>query len=90
VLFASYSRVIVDEYQDCDPDQHAVVCHLATILPTVVLGEPMQEIFNWRGNHPDWDRDVVGKFPLAAELDLSRFCSGHMLMLGGPLFEGHW
>lgn len=68
VLFASYSRVIVDEYQDCDPDQHAVVCHLATILPTVVLGDPMQEIFNWRGHHPDWDEDVVGTFPLVAEL----------------------
>lgn len=53
VLFASYSRVIVDEYQDCDPDQHVVVCHLATILPTVVLGDPMQEIFNWQGHHPD-------------------------------------
>ena len=25
-----------------------------------------------------------------AELDLHRFCSGHVLMLGGPLFEGHW
>lgn len=23
-------------------------------------------------------------------LDLHRFCSGHVLMLGGPLFEGHW
>lgn len=68
VLFASYSRVIVDEYQDCDPDQHAVVCHLATILPTVVLGDPMQEIFNWRSHHPDWDADVVGNFPLVAEL----------------------
>jgi len=69
VLFASYSRVIVDEYQDCDQDQHAVVCHLATMLPTVVLGDPMQEIFNWRGHHPDWDADVVGSFPLVAELN---------------------
>lgn len=68
VIFASYSRVIVDEYQDCDPDQHAVVCHLASILPTVVLGDPMQEIFNWRGHHPDWDGDVLGAFPLVAEL----------------------
>ena len=24
------------------------------------------------------------------EMDLHRFCSGHVLMLGGPLFEGHW
>ena len=25
-----------------------------------------------------------------AVVDLHRFCSGHVLMLGGPLFEGHW
>ncbi len=68
VLSASYSRVIVDEYQDCDPDQHSVVCHLATILPTVILGDPMQEIFNWRGHHPNWEADVLGTFPLVAEL----------------------
>ena len=24
-----------------------------------------------------------------AYVDLHRFCSGHVLMLGGPLFEGH-
>jgi DNA helicase-2/ATP-dependent DNA helicase PcrA len=68
VMLASYSRVIVDEYQDCDLNQHAVVCYLATILPTVILGDPMQEIFNWRGRHPNWDDDVIGNFPLVAEL----------------------
>ena len=25
-----------------------------------------------------------------ATMDLHRFCSGQVLMLGGPLFEGHW
>jgi len=88
VLFASYSRVIVDEYQDCDHDQHAVVCHLATILPTVVLGDPMQEIFNWRGQHPDWDADVVGSFPLVAELTRPwRWENAGAHELGGWLLE---
>jgi hypothetical protein len=68
MIFATYDRVIVDEYQDCEPNQHAVVCHLASILPTVVLGDPMQEIFNWTGHHPNWARDVLTSFPLAAEL----------------------
>lgn len=27
---------------------------------------------------------------LPSSVDLHRFCSGHVLMLGGPLFEGHW
>ena|GEM_PF-5191729 len=28
-------------------------------------------------------------FERGGSVDLSRFCSGHVLMLGGPLFEGH-
>ncbi|WP_207953839.1 UvrD-helicase domain-containing protein [Sinorhizobium meliloti] len=52
ILDASYSRVIVDEYQDCGSEQHQMVCHLSTVLPTVVLGDPMQEIFSWQGAHP--------------------------------------
>jgi type IV secretion system protein VirD4 len=30
-----------------------------------------------------------GLIARAANLDLHRFCSGQVLMLGGPLFEGH-
>jgi len=31
----------------------------------------------------------LGLHLLNGRLDLHRFCSGHVLMLGGPLFEGH-
>ncbi|TAY34693.1 DNA helicase UvrD [Rhizobium leguminosarum] len=68
ILGASYSRLIVDEYQDCGPEQHSIACHLATILPTVVLGDPMQEIFSWQGEHPDWNNDVRSNFSEAGEL----------------------
>lgn len=68
VILASYGRLIVDEYQDCNRDQHAIVGRLAAILPTVVLGDPMQEIFNWENAHPHWDLDVRARFPLAAVL----------------------
>lgn len=68
MIFATYSRVIVDEYQDCGPEQHGAVSHLSSILPTVVLGDPMQEIFNWAGQHPDWQNDVLSRFPLTSEL----------------------
>jgi hypothetical protein len=27
--------------------------------------------------------------PIGHDLDLHRFCSGQVLMLSGPLFEGH-
>jgi superfamily I DNA/RNA helicase len=47
VLRATYSRVIVDEYQDCGLVQHAMVDELAAVLPTAVLGDPMQAIFGF-------------------------------------------
>ncbi|WP_037424950.1 UvrD-helicase domain-containing protein [Sinorhizobium sp. CCBAU 05631] len=68
ILDASYSRLIVDEYQDCGPEQHQMVCHLSTVLPTVVLGDPMQEIFSWQGAHPDWEDDVCSTFASVGEL----------------------
>lgn len=38
VLRASYSSVLVDEYQDCTPTQHHLVCALADILHVRVFG----------------------------------------------------
>lgn len=69
VLSATYSRVIVDEYQDCNEVQHRIVRRLATVLPTVVLGDPLQAIFGFNRNPVvDWDTDVLTSFPLAGEL----------------------
>jgi hypothetical protein len=68
IIDASYSRLIVDEYQDCGPEQHRMVRHLSNVLPTVVLGDPMQEIFSWQGPHPNWERDICATFPSAGEL----------------------
>lgn len=68
VLAATYERLIVDEYQDCSEPQHAIVLHAAAVLPTCVLGDPMQAIFTFGGPMPDWDRDVCVQFPLAGEL----------------------
>lgn len=68
VLAASYAKLVVDEYQDCTIPQHDLVCHASTVLPTVILGDPLQAIFNWSGPTPDWQHGVCGKFPLAGEL----------------------
>ena len=68
ILAASYCRLIVDEYQDCGREQHVIACHLSGILPTVVLGDPMQEIFSWNGDHPDWNDDVCSNFFEVGEL----------------------
>lgn len=68
-LRATYARVIVDEYQDCNLVQHSIVDALAADLPTVVLGDPMQAIFGFAGNRLiSWGGDVVPRFPPIGEL----------------------
>lgn len=69
VLKASYAHLIVDEYQDCSVPQHSIVYFLSLILPTCVLGDPMQAIFGFRGNElADWNQQVCAHFPVVAEL----------------------
>ncbi|MCL1056475.1 AAA family ATPase [Shewanella gelidimarina] len=69
ILRASYSRLLVDEYQDCDVNQHNLITSLSEVLPTVIFGDPMQCIFNFGGPMPDWDNGVLQHFPLIEELD---------------------
>jgi hypothetical protein len=70
LLSATYSRLIVDEYQDCTKLQHAVVTELARSLPTCILGDPMQAIFGFGGADPlpSWS-DVTAFFPVFATLE---------------------
>ena len=69
VLKASYAHLVVDEYQDCSVPQHHIVYFLSLILPTCVLGDPMQAIFGFRGNElADWDQQVCAHFPVVGEL----------------------
>ncbi|NBJ09430.1 UvrD-helicase domain-containing protein [Microvirga arsenatis] len=64
VLAATYSRIIVDEYQDCSVPQHCIVGYASTVLPTCVLGDPLQSIFGFKGvPMPDWDEHVRAHFP---------------------------
>ena len=86
VLAATYSRVIVDEYQDCNEVQHRIVRHLATVLPTVVLGDPLQAIFGFNRNPVvDWDTDVLTAFASAGELD-----TPHRWINAGEEGLGRW
>ena len=69
-LRATYARVIVDEYQDCNLLQHSIIDALACELPTVVLGDPMQAIFGFAGNQlVNWVQDVAARFPPIGELE---------------------
>jgi DNA helicase-2/ATP-dependent DNA helicase PcrA len=65
LLRSSYHRIVVDEYQDCSVAQHKLICQAAEVVPAVLLGDPMQAIFGWRGNEPpDWTSDVCSRFPV--------------------------
>lgn len=69
ILAASYSQLIVDEYQDCSIRQHALVAYAAEALPTRVLGDPMQAIFGFGNDRlAKWDEEVCAYFPMAGEL----------------------
>ncbi|ONI75398.1 hypothetical protein BWI15_05950 [Kribbella sp. ALI-6-A] len=69
MLEVSYSNLFIDEYQDCLTDQHTLALELAQVLPTAVLGDPLQGLFNFGKNRPaDWSADVVANFP-AVDID---------------------
>lgn len=50
IIKFSYSGLFVDEYQDCNKEQHELVLRLAEILPTHILGDPLQGIFGFNGS----------------------------------------
>ena len=63
IVRASYDGLYVDEYQDCSIAQHGIVLKLARDLPSRVLGDPLQGIFDFGGQHPvNWARDVEANF----------------------------
>ncbi len=98
VIFASYDRILIDEYQDCHDLQHQLAVELSSIVPTLVFGDPMQGIFEFAGATLDWERDIHPVFPLAGNLevphrwatknpDLGRWIAETRtkLMLGDPI-----
>ncbi len=69
VFQASYARLLVDEYQDCSLWQHCIVGYASNVLPTCVLGDPLQAIFGFGDDTlPDWESVVCKTFPTALEL----------------------
>ena len=60
----------MDEYQDCSARQHRLVRALAAELPCHVLGDPLQCIFDFNGEHPDWHFEVLSAFRVVRELDV--------------------
>jgi hypothetical protein len=49
IIRNSYAGLYVDEYQDCTLKQDELIGNLAKILPTRILGDHLQGIFNFNG-----------------------------------------
>lgn len=54
ILNASYTGIVVDEYQDCTQQQHEIILAMSQYLPVRVFGDPMQGIFSFAGKLVDW------------------------------------
>lgn len=70
VVAASYDRILVDEYQDCNALQHALATELSTIVPTLIFGDPMQGIFEFAGATLSWPDEIHPQFPLEGTLEV--------------------
>lgn len=72
MLVASYELLVVDEYQDCQKWQHALVSGIADSLPTAVFGDRMQGLFFFGDSNDSvsWESDVLPDFP-AVELTIT-------------------
>lgn len=68
VITNTFDLVIVDEYQDCSVVQAYIIDALATRVPTVVVGDPMQGIYDF-GSQPaiNWTGSTTS-LPLKATL----------------------
>lgn len=96
VIKASYDRVLIDEYQDCEQYQHSIAMWLSCIVPTVVFGDPMQGIFEFVETKISWNSTVASSFPLAFELEVPHRWAGGNAELGRwvadtrqKLMQGH-
>lgn len=70
VVAATYSGLYVDEYQDCTLSRHNLIVRLAEILPTRILGDPLQGIFGFGSRETliDWESDVTSYFKVGPEM----------------------
>ena len=86
----SFSYLLVDEYQDCNTSQHALIKALLGAIPrTIVFGDRLQAIFRFGSDDPlvDWDLDVLPSFPACSVEVMPHRWKGHNEALGDWMLE---
>lgn len=90
IIKLSYTGLFVDEYQDCTIKQHDLILILADILPSHVLGDPLQGIFGFAGQqlvNLD-DPSQMGRFNIIHRLKIPhRWINGGNEPLGTDLLK---
>lgn len=82
VLSASFTHLLVDEYQDCNEPQHSFVAAIRAAVPaTGVLGDPLQAIFGFADRLADWST-VVAEYPPHPTTIVPHRWTGHNPDLG--------
>ncbi len=63
---ASFTYLFVDEYQDCNLNQHDLILEIVSAIPrAAVFGDRLQGIFDFAGETlVDWDTHVFANYPL--------------------------
>ncbi|GLZ78057.1 hypothetical protein Afil01_28640 [Actinorhabdospora filicis] len=88
MLQESYSFVVIDEYQDCVVQQHALVVQIADVLPICVLGDRLQNIFSFGDNVTiRWSEHVVPRWQEFSTPNFPWRWHGHNIELGMWLIE---
>lgn len=59
-IIARYSRLYIDEYQDCDTDMHNLFMYINQIgVKLFIVGDIKQSIYVWRGANPEQFKKLV-------------------------------
>ena len=59
IIQITYQGLFVDEYQDCDINQHSFIMILANLMPVHIFGDPLQGIFDFNEERVSFEKDLV-------------------------------
>lgn len=58
IIKRTYSVIFVDEYQDCSISQHKIIETISSVIPTHLLGAPLQAIIRFNDEPVDFSKHL--------------------------------
>lgn len=58
IIKRTYSVIFVDEYQDCSISQHKIIETISSVIPTHLLGDPLQAIIRFNDEPVDFSKHL--------------------------------